>query len=65
MKGYLIRLLLLLILFTIIPVVLGLAVWLVTMFISWEVYLPGIQWTNVRICIVIAFLASLFLAADE
>ena len=65
MEEYLNKLLGMLLFFIGIPFMIGSIGWLVTMFISWEIYLPDIEWSFVRLYMVIAIVVSLFLAADD
>ncbi len=65
MKEYWWRFLRMFLVFIGIPFILGLVFWLGMMFILWELYIPDIDWRAVRIDILIAFVACLFLAVDE
>ena len=51
--------------FTALPIVLCLVLYLVGCFISWSILEVDIQWPIVRMYMVIAFILSIFLAADE
>lgn len=51
--------------FTALPLVFCTVIYLVGCFISWSILEVDIQWPIVRMYMVIAFIASIFLAADE
>jgi hypothetical protein len=51
--------------FTALPLVFCLVIYLVGCFISWSILEVDIQWPIVRLYAVIAFIVSIFLAADE
>lgn len=51
--------------FTALPLAFCAVLYLVGCFISWSILSVDIQWPIVRLYMVIAFIVSIFLAADE
>jgi hypothetical protein len=51
--------------FIVLPLVFCIVVYLLGCFISWSILEVDIQWLSVRLYAVIAFIVSIFLAADE
>lgn len=51
--------------FILLPLVFYIVVYLLGCFISWSILEVDIQWPIVRLYAVIAFIVSIFLAADE
>ena len=51
--------------FIALPVVLCIAVYLIGCFMTWSIIEVNIEWAYVRLYMVIAFIVSIFLAADE
>lgn len=51
--------------FLILPLAFCMLLYLAGCFITWSILQPGIEWNIVRLYMIIAFIVSIFLNADE
>jgi hypothetical protein len=51
--------------FIALPLALCIVLYLIGCFMTWSILEPNIEWAYVRLYMVLAFIVSIFLAADE